>query len=133
MHQQQLPVPEGRPLPQIALELARDSEDGFNLHVELRNFHMESPSFSSGSYDGILSGHAHLYLNGKKLTRLYSADLHLPARLFREGINSLQLSINDHNHAVWAVDKEPIQATILMNPARDPFQMSHYSSSPISR
>ena len=133
MHQAQLIVPTDKPTPQIGLLLVRDLEDGFNLRVELRNFRIESPSFSTETQEGIVSGHAHLYLNGVKLTRLYTRDLHLPARLFREGMNSLQVSINDHNHAVWAIEKEPIQATVLMNPARDTFQMSHYSSSPISR
>lgn len=131
MHQDQLVIPEGMLIPQLGLQLRRDETDGYNLHLELRNFLMESPDFRSDSSDPVVRGHAHLYLNGVKLTRLYAADLHLPARLFRPGINSLQISINDHNHSVWAIDKEPIQATILLNPDRDPFQMSHYSSSPI--
>ncbi len=131
MHQAQLPVPEGVPVPRLGMQLSRDAEDGFNLHVELRNFQMESPAFMQSAVEDRVRGHAHLYLNGVKLTRLYAQDLHLPGRLFRPGINSLQISINDHDHAVLALDNEPIQATILMDPGREPFQMSHYSSSPI--
>lgn len=131
MHQERLVVPQGMATPQLALRLSKDATDGFNLHIELRNFLMESPDFKSAGPESMIRGHAHLYLNGVKLTRVYAGDLHLPARLFRSGINSLQVSINDHNHAVWAIGQEPIQATILMNPALEQFQMSHYSSSPI--
>ena len=125
-------VPEHLPVPQIAMHLTRDSEDGFNLHVELQNFRLESPALRDTRGEGMLRGHAHLYLNGVKLTRLYGNDLHLPSRLFRSGINSLQISINDHERAVYAINREPIQATILMNPEVAQFQLSHYSSSPIS-
>ncbi len=132
MHQVQVAVPDDLPVPELAMILTRDSEDGFNLHVELANFQMESPAARTEPPKNSVHGHAHLYLNGVKLTRLYAKDLHLPARLFRSGMNSLQISINDHNHAVWAVGNDPIQATVLMNPELDQFQLSHYSSSPIS-
>ncbi|MBO6657194.1 MAG: hypothetical protein JJ934_09885 [Pseudomonadales bacterium] len=101
----------GLRVPELAMILARDSEDGFNLHVDLANFQMESPAARTEPLKNSVRGHAHLYLNGVKLTRLYAKDLHLPARLFRSGMNSLQISINDHNHAVWAVGNDPIQAT----------------------
>lgn len=130
MHQEQHAVPEGVPVPELGLELYADESDGYNLRILVRNFLMESPVDASD--DGNLRGHAHLYLNGVKLTRVYGTALHLPARLFKQGINSLQLSINDHDHRVWAINREVIQATILMNPDLEPFLLSHYSSSPIS-
>lgn len=132
MHQAQVAVPDGLPVPKLAMILTRDSEDGFNLHVELANFQMESPAARAEPLKNSVRGHAHLYLNGVKLTRLYAKDLHLRARLFRSSMNSLQISISDHNHAVWAAGNDPIQATILMNPKLEQFELSLYSSSPIS-
>lgn len=133
MHQEQRIVPYDAAVPQLGLELVADDSDGYNLRIIIRQFHLEPPfDRDKPRAEPFLRGHAHLYLNGTKLTRIYGSDIHLPARLFRAGINSLQLSINDHGHAVWAIEKEPIQATLLVNPELDEFVLSHYSSSPLA-
>jgi hypothetical protein len=128
-------VPAGLSAPELAIDLYPDNMDGYNLKLVVNHFTIIPPleSLIKGSAANVVEGHAHLYVNGKKIQRVYSLFTHLPAKLFRTGINAITLSLNDHNHATWTVEKSEIQATLTVNVGREPLVLNHFSSSPIRK
>ena len=67
----QVTIPPGQPVPSVKLVAHPDAMRGWNLEVRVSNFVFAPERVNT---KGITSeGHAHLYLDGKKLTRLYSS------------------------------------------------------------
>lgn len=123
-------IPEHSLVPQIELQLHRDDMSGFNLHLKLVNFNVGPPEFEK-EIGKIVEGHAHLYINGEKIQRIYGRYIHLPQELFKEGVNMVMVSLNAHNHNVWTYgDKQILASTAIMRDA-EKFQITQFSSSPI--
>jgi len=124
---------EGFRVPELGAELFVDTMDGYNLQLELAYYSIMPPikKLMASPPDAQLEGHAHLYVNGVKIQRVYGRNLHLPAKLFKNGINTITISLNDHNHATWTVRDVELQTTLTVNVGRKPLVLNHYSSSPI--
>ena len=62
--------------PSVRKRLGKDAhtKGAFNLFVDLENFRFTPEEVNKTSR--INEGHAHLYLNGKKVTRLYGILFH---------------------------------------------------------
>jgi len=120
-------------VPELSAELFVDAMDGYNLQLELAHYKIIPPikKLMNSAPKPQLEGHAHLYINGVKIQRVYGHNLHLPAKLFKNGINTITISLNDHNHATWTVRGVELQATLTMNVGRKPLVLNHYSASPI--
>src|SRR5690606_15937572 len=77
LHQhEKFEVPAGQPKPEIVIHPMLDSKGGYNLHISLKNFRF-APENVNKAVDLPHEGHAHIYLNGKKLGRVYSEWVHL--------------------------------------------------------
>lgn len=136
-------IPEGAETPQINIAIFQDKKDGFNLHISLANFELEPPEFESALIEKspqftkakngklIVDGHAHLYVNGKKISRVYGNYVHLPSALFNPGINMIMVSLNAHSHDVWTLENNQIMATLIINPKLKKLVLQGFSSSPI--
>lgn len=105
-------VPEGAPVPSASIVLEADLMDGFNLFVDTANFIFTPESVNREPAAN--EGHAHLYLNGNKTARLYSAWRHLPGSLFRPGVNRLEVVLNANDHTTWGLGGEPIGDEVLV-------------------
>ena len=134
-------VPLGAPAPELSLKLHQDVMTGYNLKLIIRNFAMMPPSkdvadmmslmsASLNEYD-IVEGHAHLYINGTKIQRLYGHDIHLPASLFKTGVNQISESINNHGHMYWTMDERQVLATLYIVPALDKPIKHRFESFPV--
>jgi len=128
-----LEITTGFRVPELSAEIFVDKMDGYNLQLELAHYDIIPPikKFIASSPKAMLEGHAHLYVNGVKIQRVYGHNLHLPGHLFKNGINTITISLNDHNHATWTVKGVELQATLTMNVGRKPLVLNHYSASPI--
>ena len=122
-------LPADIPVPQLTLELHPDAMSGINLHLALRNYVLGPPE--QPAVPGLLNGHAHLYINGVKIQRLYGPDVHLPAELFKPGVNLVLVSLNAHSHAVWQQGKKQLLASCFINPGTDSLLLYRYSSIPL--
>lgn len=118
-------VPPGAPIPALSLTIDRDAMSGFNLRLVTENFslipppqgEMDMAQLMAPSTDGLtgyVEGHAHLYVNGVKIQRLYGNYVHLPANLLRGGVNQITVTINNHGHMYWSVDGRQILATVFL-------------------
>ncbi|MEW2488111.1 hypothetical protein [Streptomyces sp. NPDC048411] len=97
--------------PAVTVAVRPDSEDGWNVHLSVRNFRFSPDSVGGAALLG--RGHARLFLDGHPLARLYGLWYHLPDSLVREagGGRTLTARLYADDHTAWAVHSTPIQAT----------------------
>ncbi len=106
-------IPEGQPGPALRIRLSADTMDGFNVFLETQNFRFTPENVDTAPVAN--EGHAHLYVNGEKVARMYSPWHHLPGKLLREGINRLEVEFSTNDHAVWGAAGDPIGADVLID------------------
>lgn len=125
-------IPMHTAAPRIELDISRDTMSGFNLHIDYDRFELESPRYANDVPQQFLEGHAHLYINGKKVQRLYAADMHLPEKLLQPGFNQITVTLNAHDHSTWSRGGKRILATLFIQRDRKNFILHRFSTSPIS-
>lgn len=99
---------DGEP-PSIRLMLTPDPSSGWNLHLLTEQFLFSPENASREHVPG--EGHAHLYVNGAKLARLYGAWHHLDA--LPEGAE-VTVGLYTNDHRAYASDGEKIAATVTV-------------------
>ncbi|MBD3308484.1 hypothetical protein GF339_18810 [candidate division KSB3 bacterium] len=108
-----LEIPENMAVPEVEIEVIKDPAGGWNLHVVTQNFRF-APENSGG--ESILGeGHAHLYINGPKYARLYGQWFHIPE--LPPGENTIEVTLNANDHREYAVNGEPISASVTVTVA----------------
>jgi hypothetical protein len=88
-----LEVPTSAPTPSVSLTLYKDAKSGYNAHITTTNIRF-APEHASGAYVAG-EGHAHIYVNGVKINRVYGEWYHL-ADVVPGDVVSVQLSSNNH-------------------------------------
>ncbi|HLW57035.1 MAG TPA: hypothetical protein VKY27_06595, partial [Bacteriovoracaceae bacterium] len=116
LHQhEKFEVPAGQPKPEIVIHPMLDSKGGYNLHISLKNFRF-APENVNKAVDLPHEGHAHIYLNGKKLGRVYSEWVHLT---LPSGKNEVKVTLNTNTHKDIYYDGEPVEAIVNIEEERD--------------
>lgn len=133
-------VPSDAPIPALSLALARDAVSGFNITLNVQRYALTVPpaemsmnEMMTPSRDpstGFVEGHAHLYVNGEKIRRIYGRNEHLPSTLFRPGVNQITVTLNNHGHMAWTVDEKKILATLFIKPDASPVIAHRFESFP---
>lgn len=96
------------PSPTIAL--AREpavSADGFDVEISVENFEFVRVEDGAPHVEG--QGHAHIYLNGLKLGRLYGA--HFSVGSLAPGDYVLTVALNSNDHRPYLSDGAPVMLT----------------------
>lgn len=93
MHGTPVPLPLGTNAPSLAVQLTPDPVSGWNLHVETQNFAFAPEKAGAPHVPG--EGHAHVYVDGEKIARLYGPWLHIAA-LPPGSTVEVTLNANDH-------------------------------------
>lgn len=93
--------------PDLTIALTPDRMEGYNLRVNLSNFTFSPEGASLADVPG--EGHAHVYVNGEKLGRLYGEWMHIAHLPKGEAVVSVTL--NSNMHSPLAVNGQPISAT----------------------
>lgn len=109
-HHGKLEVPAGSPIPDIALVVHEDAMQGWNLEVKLTNFQFAPESVNQDN--SLNAGHAHLYINGEKVTRLYSSWYYLQA--LPAGEHEIRVTLNTNTHQDLTHNGALIQATTML-------------------
>jgi hypothetical protein len=79
---------------------------GANVRVETAGFRWAPEHASGDAVDG--EGHAHLYVDGEKVGRLYGGDVHLQ---LDPGEHEIRVTLNGNDHEDLVVDGEVVEAT----------------------
>ncbi|MBD2576897.1 hypothetical protein H6G50_04275 [Oscillatoria sp. FACHB-1406] len=104
-------IPHGQPVPRVDLIVHPDEKIGWNLEIRLENFRFAPERVNIDS--STVEGHAHLFVNGQKVTRLYSNWYYLPE--LPSGRNEIKVSLNTNQHEMLMHDGKEIAATAIIN------------------
>ncbi len=81
-------------LPSVDLVIHKDTKKGWNLEAKVANFKFAPENVNKSHQPG--EGHAHLYINGKKITRIYGSWYYLDS--LPSGKNKVTISLNTNKH-----------------------------------
>lgn len=106
-HSARVVVPDSANAPSVDLNVMQDKLAGWNIHLEARNFSFTPEKF--GQPHELGEGHAHLYLDGEKLARLYSPWYHIDELL--PGTHTLVVTLNTNKHDEYFYDGKLVADT----------------------
>ena len=108
--------------PQASLEIKKDPTGGFNVHVLTNNF-VWRPDMASMKHV-LGEGHAHVYLDGRKIMRIYNEWFHLNTYQFatKAGEQLLSIEFVGNDHAPYTIKGLPIGAQQLVDVPSDEIQ-----------
>jgi hypothetical protein len=96
--------------PQVSIEVGKDPMNGWNVVLSTDNFSFTPDLVNSENVDN--TGHAHLYVDGIKIARLYGPFFHIPDLPVGDHEISVNLSSNDHSY--YLVGGERISARSII-------------------
>lgn len=99
-------VPAGDDAPTVGVIMHPDAMSGWNLEIVTTNFTFSPETVGQANEPGI--GHAHVYINGRKLARIYSPWMHIDT-LFA-GETTVSVSLNGNDHRPLSIDGTPLAA-----------------------
>lgn len=107
-----LEVDQEQPIPSVKLEVFKDEKDGYNIHLITTNFTFTPETVNEKAVAN--SGHAHIYVNGDKLARLYGDWFNLSAKDLSEGENLIEVTLNANDHGEWVLNGEHISDSVTV-------------------
>lgn len=102
--------------PTVRLRARPDPHGGWNLHLLTTGFQFTPQHVNQQVRPD--EGHAHLYIDGEKHTRIYSPWFFLPASAVPAGRHTLTVTLNANDHTTWAVRGHAISAKAEVAAAR---------------
>jgi hypothetical protein len=108
--------------PTALLELKKDPTGGFNVHVKTTNFVWRPEMASMKHVPG--EGHAHVFLDGRKIMRIYNEWFHLNTFQFatRSGEQLLSVEFVGNDHAPYTIQGSPVGHTQIVDVLSDEIQ-----------
>ncbi|MBI4781475.1 MAG: hypothetical protein HY785_09115 [Oscillatoriophycideae cyanobacterium NC_groundwater_1537_Pr4_S-0.65um_50_18] len=100
-------IPANQPVPTVQLIAHPDAKQGWNLEVQVTNFRFAPEHVNQASTP--TEGHAHLYVDGQKITRLYGNWYYLSS--LTPGAHEITVSLNANGHETLMYQGEPLQAS----------------------
>ena len=108
--------------PQATLKLQKDPTGGFNVHVVTTYFMWRPEMASMQHVPG--EGHAHVYLDGRKIMRIYNEWFHLNTYQFstRAGEQLLSIEFVGNDHAPYTIQGLPVGVEKIVDVPSDEIQ-----------
>jgi hypothetical protein len=105
-------IPAGYHVPAVSMSVTQDQSGTWLLKVETNHFAFapEKVGMKSPSYN---EGHAHLYIDGKKINRLYGEYYNLGT--LPKGKNEIKVTLHSNNHGALVYKGKPIQSSIVVD------------------
>jgi hypothetical protein len=107
-------VPAGEAVPSVMLHASKDLNGGWNIHLMTENFTFTPEN--SGNQDVPAEGHAHLFLNGKKIARVYGNWFHAS---IPKGKNKLKVNLTTNSHKDYYSNGKPIEHEVEIDETRE--------------
>ncbi|MEM9954555.1 MAG: c-type cytochrome [Chloroflexota bacterium] len=95
-------------VPTVNLTVTEDASSGYNVRIDVENFTFAPQNASGEHIDG--EGHAHLYVNGEKIARVYGGWYHIAS--LPVGTNTITVTLNSNTHAPLYINNAPISAFV---------------------
>lgn len=100
----------GQPLPKLKVQALADTVSGWNIHIQVDNFRFAPEHVNQDHQPG--EGHAHIYVDGQKVARVYGPWYHLS--LNGQPAQQLRVELNANTHAPLLHQGKPIAATVSL-------------------
>ena len=114
-HHKKVEIPSTQEAPSVDLVVHKDAVKGWNLEVKVANFKFAPERINKDSI--VNEGHAHLFVNGKKITRLYGSWYYLDN--LEPGTNEVKVTLNTNKHEDLVSGGEVIQDTEVIQVSAD--------------
>lgn len=109
-------MPAGPNAPSVSISVMKDAVSGWNVHIKAMNFKF-APEHASGKHiPG--EGHAHIYVNDKKISRVYGPWFHLGS--LPEGGADIRVTLNANDHRDFMVGGKLVADTKSVGKAPKP-------------
>ncbi|MAQ84632.1 MAG: hypothetical protein CMH12_15510 [Maritimibacter sp.] len=105
-------LPAGDPAPSLKLHLSPEGDFAWNLHIVTEHFRFAPEDVNAVHVPG--EGHAHIYVDGVKLNRVYGPWYHLTG--LPEDAREIRVTLNANSHETLSVDGAPVAATVRLRP-----------------
>ncbi len=93
-----------------------DAASGANVFITVDGFTFAPENVNSDHVDG--EGHAHIYVDGVKLGRLYGTSVHLGD--LPKGDHEIRVTLNANTHADYLIDGEVVEAVTTVHVEKGP-------------
>jgi hypothetical protein len=98
-----------RQAPDVGIEVQPDAAGGWGVRLTVRKFRFSRAGAAGEAVAG--RGLAHLYVDGRLVTRLRAPEYRLAARLVPRGTHHVTARLYADDGTVWAVDGRPVEST----------------------
>ncbi|MFD5817832.1 hypothetical protein [Streptomyces sp. NPDC127038] len=95
--------------PAVAIEIQPDSAGGWDVRLTVRNFRFSPAGSRTVPVAG--RGVARLYVDGRAVARLRTAEYRLAGRLVPRGTHHVTARLYADDGTVWAVHHKPVEST----------------------
>lgn len=92
--------------PSVSFTAEEDAKSGWNITLKTDKFKFTPENVNGENVVG--EGHAHLYVGGEKVARLYGPNFHYDEAF--DGTKTFRVTLNANNHEEYAVDGDVIDA-----------------------
>lgn len=93
-------------IPSVSFTIEADTMSGWNIQVHTTNFHFSPEKINTPATPG--EGHAHIYIDGFKIARIYSHWYHL--KNLTPGEHKVRISLNANDHSNLSHQGQVIEA-----------------------
>lgn len=105
----------------VELRIEDDPVGGWNLFLDTSGFTWAPEHAGLATVDG--EGHAHLFIDGQKVGRIYGPAIYLAA--LNPGRHTVTVSLHGNNHAAYQLGGVPVAATTSVEATGVPDQPDH--------
>ncbi|MFF2995547.1 nuclear transport factor 2 family protein [Streptomyces sp. NPDC057950] len=95
--------------PEVAIEIQPDFDHGWDVRLSVHHFHFSPAGARTRAVAG--RGVALLYLDGRAIATLRTAEHHLAGGLVPRGTHHVTARLYADDRTVWAVHGKPVQST----------------------
>lgn len=96
--------------PTLSIQMSKDSTAGWNLQISTENFRFSPKQAGHAHVEN--EGHAHLFINGTKHSRLYGEWVHIG--VLPENAK-VEVTLNSNDHRALSVEGQPISAELTLS------------------
>ncbi|WP_147127097.1 hypothetical protein [Shimia ponticola] len=96
--------------PEILMTVEKDDMDGWNITLQTLNFTFAPEQVNEANVPN--AGHAHLYVNGIKMARVYGPYFHIPD--LPPGQHEITVSLSSNDHSFFVKDGSRIEARAVI-------------------
>ncbi len=95
----------------VKLNVYKDIFSGYSIQLIVNGLTFTPENAGKQHVDG--EGHAHIYIDGEKIARVYGTSFHL-GNILSEGEHEIKISLNSNDHSPYTYNGELVEDTVTV-------------------